>query len=273
MGFLDGKVALVTGAAEGLGVAFANAAAAAGAKVAICDIRDNVDERASQIGDAHGVETASFHADTGVPEDCWRVVDSTMERFGRIDVLINNAGTIAMTSPTDPVDKSIADYDLVMNVNNRAYYLFARAVWPIMQEQGGGEIVNIATDHIFTQKNRPTGGGWVMDTYDSSKWGLNGFLLSWSKAGEPHNIRVNGICLGATDSHMLRGFTGEENLTPEVIASWMKPADVAQVVMDLIEDGRSGYNIPVWVDDPVVLTPQTDDFSLKVGVMKSAFEA
>ena len=72
---------------------------------------------------------------------------------------------------------------------------------------------------------------------------------------------------------MLRGFTGEENLTPELIASWMKPADVAQVVMDLIQDGRSGYNIPVWVDDPVVLTPRSDDFSMRVGVMKSAFRA
>ena len=112
-----------------------------------------------------------------------------------------------------------------------------------------------------------------MDTYDASKWGLNGFLLSWSKAGEPHNVRVNGICLGATDSHMLRSFTGEANLTPEVIAGWMKPADVAQVVIDLMKDGRSGYNIPVWRADPVVLTPRTDDFSLKVGVMKSAFEA
>ena len=138
MGLLDGKVALVTGAAEGLGVAFANAAAAEGAKVAICDVRENVDERAREIADAHGVETRAFRADTGAPEDCWRVVDGAMEAFGRIDVLINNAGTIAMTSPTDPWEKSIADYDLVMNVNNRAYYLFARAVFPTHAGAGAG---------------------------------------------------------------------------------------------------------------------------------------
>ena len=273
MGFLDGKVALVTGAAEGLGVAFASALAAEGAKVAICDIRDNVDERAKEIGAANSVETLAFRADTGVPEDCWRVVDGVMEAWGRIDVLVNNAGTIAITSASDPWEKSLADYEKVMNVNNRAYFLFGRAVIPIMRAQGGGDIVNIATDHIYTEKMRPTGGGPVMDTYDASKWGLNGFLLDWAKAVEDDNIRVNGICMGATDSWMLRSFTGEANLTPEIIAGWMKPADVAQVMVNLIKDGRTAHNIPVWVRDPVVLTPRSDDFSLKVGVMKSAFEA
>ena len=273
MGFLEGKTALVTGAAEGLGVAFANALAAEGAKVAICDIRDNVEERAAEIGETHRVETVAFKADVGIPEESWRVVDGTMDAFGRIDVLINNAGTVTRASAADPWEKSLEDYDTVMNVNNRAYYLFGRAILPIMRDQGGGDIVNIATDHIYTEKMRPSGGGAVMDTYDASKWGLNGFLLSWSKAGEPHNIRVNGICLGATDSFMIRTFGGAREITPEMVAGWMKPADVAQVVMDLIEDGRSGYNIPLWRAEPVVLTPQTDDFALKVGVMKSAFEA
>ena len=72
---------------------------------------------------------------------------------------------------------------------------------------------------------------------------------------------------------MLRGFTGAANLTPEVINSWMKPADIARVMVELIRDGRSAYNIPIWRNDPVVLTPRSDDFSLRVGVMKSAFEA
>lgn len=273
MGFLNGKTALVTGAAEGLGVAFAHALAAEGAKVAICDLRSNVQARAEEIGAAHGVETLAFQADTGVPEDCWRVVDAVAEAWGAIDVLVNNAGAIAVTAADDPWEKSVADYERVMNVNSRGYYLFGRAVIPLMRARGGGDIVNIATDHIYTERYRPTGGGSRMDGYDASKWSLNGFLLDWSRAAEGDNIRVNAICMGATDSHMLRGFTGEARLTQELINSWMKPADVAQVMIDLIKDGRTGYNIPVWVRDPVVLTPRTEDFSLRIGVMKSAFEA
>jgi 3-oxoacyl-[acyl-carrier protein] reductase len=273
VGFLDGKTALVTGAAEGVGVAFANALAAEGARVAICDIRDNVQARADEIAARHRVPTLAVRADTGLPEDCWRVIDEVMARWGRLDVLVNNAGTIAVTSPTDAWEKSLEDYDKVMNVNTRGYFLFGRAALAIMRAQGGGDIVNIATDHIYTEKDRPSGGGGVMDTYDASKWALNGFLQDWSKAVEEENIRVNAICLGATDSLMLRGFIGEAGLTPELIASWMKPADVAQVMIDLIRDGRTAHNIPVWVRDPVVLTPRTDDFSLRLGVMKSAFDA
>ena len=90
MGYFDGKTALVTGAAEGVGVAFANALAAEGCSVAICDVRDNVQARADEIAAKHGVETLAFNADTGVAADCWRVVDGVMAAWGRLDILVNN---------------------------------------------------------------------------------------------------------------------------------------------------------------------------------------
>jgi NAD(P)-dependent dehydrogenase (short-subunit alcohol dehydrogenase family) len=120
-----------------------------------------------------------------------------------------------------------------VRTNLKGEYLFGRAVIPILIEQGsGGDIINIATDHMVTcgtphdlcphldtcpwsQPNpefagppRPTGGGDVMDLYDASKWGLNGLLYAWADALRAHEIRVNAICMGATDSHMLRGGRG-----------------------------------------------------------------
>jgi len=96
-----------------------------------------------------------------------------------------------------------------------------------------------------------------MDLYDAGKWGLNGLLYAWAKAGAPHNIRVNAFCMGATDSYMLRSF---HNFTPSEaeVDSWMRAEDNAQVLIDLLLEGPSGrnaQNMNFCVGRPVTLEP------------------
>ena len=96
-----------------------------------------------------------------------------------------------------------------------------------------------------------------MDLYDASKWGLNGFLYAWADALRPHAIRVNAICMGATDSHMLRSFLGDR-ITPEIVDSWMRPEGAADVLIELLEegpDGRTGQNMNFCIGRPVALEP------------------
>ncbi len=94
-----------------------------------------------------------------------------------------------------------------------------------------------------------------MDLYDASKWGINGLTYGWAQALQTHNIRVNGLCMGATDSQMLRGFHNFDP-SPEEVASWMQAEDVARVMVELIQDGRTGENIGFAVGHPVVLPPR-----------------
>lgn len=99
-----------------------------------------------------------------------------------------------------------------------------------------------------------------MDLYDAAKWGLNGLLYGWAKALAPHNIRVNAFCMGATDSHMLRGFHNFEP-SEEEVASWMKAEDNAQAMIDMLQEGPSGrnaQNINFCMGRPVQLEPAHD---------------
>ncbi len=272
MGLLDGKVALVTGAAVGLGNAFARALAAEGAALAVCDIRPEL----SELADALTVPVFAQEADVSRPGDVLRFVNATLQRFGTIDVLVNNAGTWAASLPNDPIDKSLSDYEKLVGTNLRGVFLFGRAVIPGMIEHGCGEIINISTDHVQTcgapfelshedspgcpwasEPPRETGGGPAMDIYDAAKWGINGLTLAWSQALVEHGIRVNALCMGATDSHMIRSFFNFQP-TPEDVAGWMKAADVASVMIDLLREGpggRTGENIGIAVGHPVVLPP------------------
>ena len=96
-----------------------------------------------------------------------------------------------------------------------------------------------------------------MDIYDASKWGINGLTLAWSQALAEHGIRVNALCMGATDSHMLRSFFNFQP-PPEEVARWMKTEDIAQVLIDLLREGpegRTGENVGIAVGHPVVLPP------------------
>lgn len=270
---LKGKNALVTGAAVGLGNAFAKALAAQGANVAICDVRSEVDDVAKELAQK-GVRTKAFRADVSVPADVRRTVEGTLSAFGRIDILVSNAGVWGPSVATDDLDKTLADYDRIFGTNLKGVYLFGRAVIPHMIAQKSGEIINVATDHMVTcgapnhicpklpkcpwkDAPRRTGGGPAMDIYDAAKWGINGLTFGWSKALRAHNIRVNAFCMGATDSYMLRSF---HNFKPsqEEVDSWMKAEDTARVLVELLQEGpagRTGENLNFCVGRPVKLDP------------------
>ena len=218
-----------------------------------------------------------------VPEDVRKVVDGTIEAFGGIDILISNAGKCWASVADDDLDKTLVDYEGMVGTNLKGEYLMGRAVIAQLLAQGhGGEIVNVATDHMVTcgapfelcpkldscpykDAPRPTGGGDVMDIYDASKWGLNGFLFGWAKALRPHGIRVNAMCMGATDSWMIRDFFGypqsreaETDEQKEVVDTWMAKENTAGVVVNLLKEGpegRTAQNINLCVGRPTVLEP------------------
>ena len=274
---LKGRNAIVTGAAVGLGSSYAKALAQEGVNVAVCDLREEIHEVAESLR-VLGVNAVSYQGDVSDPDHVRTVVDGAREEFGSIDILVNNAGVWGASVADDDLDKSIEDYEQIVGTNLKGEYLFGRAVIPIMIEQGkGGEIVNIATDHMVTcgtpyfccpklescpwgDSPRPTGGGDAMDLYDAGKWGLNGLLYGWAKALAPHNIRVNAFCMGATDSHMLRGFHNFEP-SDEEVASWMRAEDNAQAMIDMLQEGPSGrnaQNVNFCMGRPVQLEPAHD---------------
>ena len=273
---LEGKSAIVTGAAVGLGNAFARALAAQGARVTVCDVREEV-----RALEAEGVAALALVADVSAPADARRVVDGHAERFGGLDVLVSNAGIWRASTATDDLDKTLDDYEAVVGVNLKGVFLFGRAAIPHLIAGGGGHIVNIGTDHACTCGTpvlrphddapdcpwtggppRPPGGGPAMDLYDAAKWGVTGLTICWSKALAGHGVRVNALCMGATDSHMLRGFHGDGPLPPHT----MRAEDVAALLIDLLAEGphgRTGQNINVAVGHPIELPPPGSPYILE----------
>ena len=277
---LAGRRAVVTGAAVGIGTAYALALAQEGVHVAVCDVRPEIEALPVEL-QAFGVKAAAWVADVSRPDDVRRFVDGAVSVLGGVDILINNAGVVWQTHADDDLDKTLHDYERIVGTNLRGEFLMGRAVIEQMLAQGtGGEIVNIATDHMATcgapfelcprleacpwaDAPRPTGGGEVMDLYDASKWGLNGLMFAWAQALAPHDIRVNALCMGATDSWMIRDFFGypqsrdEENAEQrETVDTWMAKEDTAQVVIELLQEGPSGrnaQNINLCIGRPVAL--------------------
>ena len=241
---ISGKVAIVSGAAQGLGRAFAQRLVSEGCLVLAFDIKQEI----MQLEGVTGVI-----ADVSKREDVERVVKQA-EAMGQIGVLVNNAGTWRRTPVDSAWEQAIADWDFIMDTNLKGVLMLSRAVIPLMQKQGG-HIINLSTYYVLPAKSDGTNGPDT-DLYNASKWALNGFTDAWAKYLEKDNIKVNGLCMGATDTAMLRGLFEDNKLPPEFAKTVMDASDIADQMMEVINSGRTGENIGAWVGEDITIGEQ-----------------
>ncbi len=234
---LAGKVAIVTGAGSGFGEGIAKRFAEEGAKLIVNDIDDKGGRRvAAEIEKAQGQGSALYlRADVSDNAAMGKLVAQCLERFGRLDIMVNNAGTTHKNGPMLEVSEEI--FDRVFAVNVKSIYLAALHVVPVMRRQGtGGVILNTAS----TAGIRARGG---LTWYCGSKGAA--IMLSKAMAQElaPDKIRVNALCPVAGDTPLLPSFMGGD--TPELRAKFLAsiplgrfatPRDVANAALYLASD-------------------------------------
>lgn len=230
MGLLDGKVALVTGAARGIGKAIALKFASEGADVAFTDlvINEAAEETVKEI-EAFGHKVKAYASNAADFAQTQEVVDQIMADFGHIDILVNNAG---ITKDGLMLRMSEAQWDAVINVNLKSAFNFIHALTPIMARQRGGSIINMSSVVGVS-------GNAGQCNYSASKAGLIGLAKSIAKEMGPRGIRANCIAPGFIISNMTKA------LSEEVREQWMKtiplrrggtPEDVANVALFLASD-------------------------------------
>ena len=191
---LEDKVAVVTGAASGFGEAIARRYAREGARVVIADLNDQTGGRiADEIGGAY------VHADVSDRDDVRAMVRTAVDRYGRLDTMVNNAGVTHVNRPMLEVGEE--EFDRIFEVNVKAIYLAAIEVVPLMREQGGGCIINTAS----TAGLRPRPG---LTWYNASKGAAITMTKSMAAELGPDNIRVNALCPVAGDTPLLPSFLG-----------------------------------------------------------------
>ena len=226
---LKDKVAIVTGAARGLGKTFSIALAREGAKIMAIDIADlegTVRETESLGGMAKG-----FLADVSIEEDSLKIAEETLKSFGRIDILINNAAIIygLVRKPFYEIDPKV--WDKVMAVNVKGPWLCTRAVFPYMKQQGKGKIINLSSETFFTGSH-----GFVH--YVASKGGVVGLTRALAIELGPYNININAIAPGFTDTEASRSISDvtkyETNRTP--LNRLEQPKDLVGAVIFLASD-------------------------------------
>lgn len=230
MGLLDGKVALITGAAKGIGKAIALKFASEGADVAFTDLVINeVAEETIKELEVFGHKVKGYASNAADFAQTQEVVDQIMAEFGHIDILVNNAG---ITKDGLMLRMSEAQWDVVINVNLKSAFNFIHALTPIMARQRGGSIINMSSVVGVS-------GNVGQCNYSASKAGLIGLAKSIAKEMGPRGIRANCIAPGFIISDMTSA------LSEEVREQWVKtiplrrggtPEDVAKVALFLASD-------------------------------------
>jgi 3-oxoacyl-[acyl-carrier protein] reductase len=231
---LAGKTAIVTGAGSGFGEGIARLFAAEGAKVLVTDIAGQQAHRVADAIRAAGGEAQACVGDVSQRDDVQRMVDDTLAAYGRLDIVVNNAGVTHPNTSMLEVDE--ATYDRVFAVNVKSIYWSARCAVPVLRQRGGGSIINIAS----TAGLRPRPG---LTWYNGSKGAVVTISKSMAVELAPDNIRVNAICPVIGETGLTSTFMGGD--TPELRAKFVatiplgrmsQPEDIAGAALYLASD-------------------------------------
>jgi 2-hydroxycyclohexanecarboxyl-CoA dehydrogenase len=232
MGKLDDKIAVVTGAGQGIGKAIAEKLAAEGATVVVTDVNEST---AKETAEAIGGGAVGLHTDVTSRESVDDTVEQVKNQFGRIDVLVNNAGW----DKAGPfVDSDPADWDRVIAINLYGVLNTAKAVLPIMAEQGSGSVVNLGSD-----AGRVGSSGEAV--YSAAKGGVIAFTKSLAREMARHQVNVNCVSPGPTDTALFASIGGDNPKLREALTKAIpfrrlaEPSDLANAVAFLASDEAS----------------------------------
>lgn len=229
---LDGKVAVITGSAIGIGQGICRVMAEQGAHIAAIDIDFHNNAQTAQQVRQTGAECLNIACNVGDRIAVREAFNNILDRWGRIDLLVNNAAVwddSALTSGT--YEAGSAEFERSMGACIMGTYYCSRAATPALIASGEGNIVNMITEHVkegHYLSGRPALG------YDAAKFGQWRLTAVMAEELAPHYVRVNGLCFGATDTPMLHG------VAPEMADAAMKPADLGQAILNIMAHGPDG---------------------------------
>ncbi len=239
---LQGKVAVVTGGAQGLGRAIILGMAREGAKVVVADLQADKAKSVAEEARALGAEALALEVNVASEPSVQRLAEETFKRFGAVDILVNDAG-VYLRSPV--VSKSEEDWDRTLDINLGGNFLCARAFVPAMRKQRSGRIISIASSIAHT-------GAKEFADYAASKAAIIGFVKALARELGPDGITVNAICPGSANTDMPRRHRSEEEVMARLRATplghVLEPEDIAGSVLFLASDAASyitgqAYNV------------------------------
>ena len=239
---LQGRVAVVTGGAQGLGRAITLGMAHEGAKVVVADLQADKAESVAKEARSLGAEALAVEVNVASEPSVQRLAEETFKRFGAVDILVNDAG-VYLRSPV--VSKTEEDWDRTLNINLGGNFLCARAFVPAMRKQKSGRIISIASSIAHT-------GAKEFADYAASKAAIIGFVKALARELGPDGITVNAICPGSANTDMPRRHRSEEEVMARLRATplghVLEPEDIAGSVLFLASDAASyitgqAYNV------------------------------
>lgn len=235
MSKLDGKVAIITGAAGGIGIATAKLFIDEGANVALVDVSEEaLSEAVESLGTGKNIVTIT--ADVTKEEDVKNYVEKTKEAFGQVDILFNNAGVTGVL--TDMVDIELEDFENVMGINAKGVFLGLKHVLPLMIEQGSGSVIN--TSSVDGLRGSPG-----LSPYAASKHAVVGLTKSAALEVADKGVRVNSIHPSPVDTAMMENIESstedstaakQEYIDAIPLARYAEAEDIAKLVLFLASD-------------------------------------